>query len=266
METLHLSEGHDREGAFGWTGELETEDLLVSVEIRQDIFSGGNGSRDWDNLGTMVTQHSRYVLGDEQVSDAEEWARGLAEELDPTVADRIDYWENGKGWAYLYDKYGDPQAWSESDKRINDIIQKAFDQHLAAMLPLYLYDHSGITMRVSPFSCPWDSGQVGYIYVSKATVRKEYNVKRISKKLQKRVEKYLVGEVETYDDFLTGNVWGYIVDVDGARIACETCEHESRPETVRDSCWGFYGDPRGEYGVGREVNAILEDFGVKVDF
>jgi len=35
------------------------------------------------------------------------------------------------------------------------------------ILPLYLYDHSGITMSTSVFSCPWDSGQVGWIYASK---------------------------------------------------------------------------------------------------
>ena len=28
------------------------------------------------------------------------------------------------------------------------------------ILPLYLYDHSGITMNTCGFSCPWDSGQV----------------------------------------------------------------------------------------------------------
>ena len=34
------------------------------------------------------------------------------------------------------------------------------------ILPLYLYDHSGITMNTCGFSCPWDSGQVGWIYAS----------------------------------------------------------------------------------------------------
>ena len=35
-------------------------------------------------------------------------------------------------------------------------------------LPLYLYDHGGITMSTNPFSCPWDDGgQVGWIYASK---------------------------------------------------------------------------------------------------
>ena len=40
------------------------------------------------------------------------------------------------------------------------------------MLPLYLYDHSGLAMSTESFSgraphAEWDSGQVGWIYVSK---------------------------------------------------------------------------------------------------
>jgi len=34
-------------------------------------------------------------------------------------------------------------------------------------LPRFLYDHSGITMSTGPFSCPWDSGQVGFIYATR---------------------------------------------------------------------------------------------------
>ena len=100
---------------------------------------------------------------------------------------------------------------------------------MCAILPLYLYDHSGITMSVKPFSCHWDSGQIGYIYATKDQVRKEYSRKRITKKLRDQVEKALRQEVQAYDDFLTGNVWGYVVeDIDGEHI---------------DSCWGFYGNP-----------------------
>ncbi|GAF98690.1 unnamed protein product, partial [marine sediment metagenome] len=50
-----------------------------------------------------------------------------------------------------------------------------------------------------------------------------------SKKLRKRIEGYLKGEVETYDNYLTGYVFGYCIkDADGEDV---------------DSCWGFYGDP-----------------------
>lgn len=47
-----------------------------------------------------------------------------------------------------------------------------------AIMPLFLYDHGGLTMSTSSFvgrahHAEWDSGQVGYIYLDKATAMKE---------------------------------------------------------------------------------------------
>ena len=120
--------------------------------------------------------------------------------------------------------YYEPDQWWEENMPMKDI---------AAILELYLYDHGGITMRTSPFSCPWDSGGVGYIYITKEKVRKEYGKKRISKQLKARVKTYLQGEVETYDNYLTGEVYGYVVEDQGG-------EHV-------DSCWGFYGYKSGSW-------------------
>lgn len=92
-------------------------------------------------------------------------------------------------------------------------------------LPLYLYDHSGLTMNTTGFSCPWDSGQVGIIYVEKKTILDEYGGKKISAKRKEKFKDILRGEVATYDQFLTGSVLGYVTEKEG--------------ETV-DSCWGFY--------------------------
>jgi hypothetical protein len=92
------------------------------------------------------------------------------------------------------------------------------------VLPLYLYDHSGITMSTAPFQCPWDSGQVGWIYVTPEQMKKEFNVKRLTKKHREEARKIMRGEVETYDMYLTGQVYGYVID-DGEG----------------DSLWGMYG-------------------------
>jgi hypothetical protein len=80
------------------------------------------------------------------------------------------------------------------------------EEDVAVILPLYLYDHSGITMSTSPFSCRWDSGQVGWTFVSKKKIREEYGVKRISKELIEKVTEMLEGEVRTYDMYLTGEL------------------------------------------------------------
>ena len=109
-------------------------------------------------------------------------------------------------------------------------------ENACVMLPLYLYDHSGITMKTSPFGCGFDSGQVGWIVVSKEQVRKEYNVKRINKELIEKVTKVLEGEVETYDQYLTGDVYGYRI----SKVTKCNFGHEHKEEV--DSCWGFYGE------------------------
>lgn len=85
-------------------------------------------------------------------------------------------------------------------------------------LPLYLYDHSGITMSYKPFSCQWDSGQVGIIYAKKG----------FEGMSDEKILTGLEAEVENYNDFITGNCFGYILE-------------DSSGEQL-DSCWGFLGD------------------------
>jgi hypothetical protein len=96
----------------------------------------------------------------------------------------------------------------------------------AAILPLYIYDHSGITMNTTGFSCRWDSGQVGFIYATKEKIRAEYGWKRLTKKRLQQIQDILDGEVKTYDQYLTGDVYGYTIEKNGEHI---------------DSCWGYYG-------------------------
>src|SRR3990172_5623508 len=93
-------------------------------------------------------------------------------------------------------------------------------------LPLYLYDHSGISMstgRAYPFNCPWDSGQVGIIYITYEKIRKEYNWKHITKERKQKIISYLQGEVETYDQYLRGDVYGYDVICDKCGENISSC-------------------------------------------
>ena len=96
------------------------------------------------------------------------------------------------------------------------------------ILPLYLYDHSGITISTTPFNCAFDSGQIGFIYATKEQILKEYGVKRITPKVKQKVEKLLITEVDTYDKYLTGEVYGFQI---------------LKGEDIEDSCYGFYDTP-----------------------
>ena len=136
-------------------------------------------------------------------------------------------------------KSGDYNGWDEMEK---NIIK---NENVGVILPLYLYDHSGITISTSPFSCNWDSGQIGFIFISKEKMLKEYGGKIVTQTLKDKVTGYLKGEVETYDQYLTGEVYGYRVS------EVTTCSEGHEHETEIDSCWGYYGQEGCmEEGVG----------------
>ena len=65
-------------------------------------------------------------------------------------------------WHRRY-RLGDPHDFAEPAD-----FQRAMHGKRHLELPLYLYDHSGLTIATTPFSCPWDSGQVGWIAVERA--------------------------------------------------------------------------------------------------
>jgi len=122
----------------------------------------------------------------------------------------------------------DYNNWQEVEKAIMK------EYNVKAILPLYLYDHSGITISTEPFGCRWDSGQVGFIIATKENIEKLTSIKRVTKQYKEKLEGYLKEEVNTYDKELTGDVWGFTtIDKEG--------------ET--DSCSGFYGDNWEENGI-----------------
>ena len=93
---------------------------------------------------------------------------------------------------------------------------------MAIIEPLSLHDHSGISISIGVKS-GWDCGQVGFVFVTKEQVRKEYGVKRITKATLAKAQALLRSEVKEYDNYLTGEV--YIV----------SCQ--DREEFEIDSCY-----------------------------
>ena len=149
------------------------------------------------------------------------------------------YHDEDPGSPREWDNLGKMVCWHRrvnlGDETIKTSNYRNMDELVASFnarvcIPLYLYEHGGMTMRTHPFGDPWDSGQVGFIYVTDETLRKEYSVppgQDIPPETLDLAKQVLVGEVETYDQYLTGDVYGYMVKD-------EAGEHV-------DSCWGFFG-------------------------
>lgn len=110
-----------------------------------------------------------------------------------------------------------------------------------AMLPLYLYDHGGITMSTGSFSCPWDSGQVGWIYCTAESLAITGTTGT-----KEELCEYMADYVKrTYDQYLRGNCWHYqVFDENG---------------DVVDSCSGFIGDELEDCGILDNIDSELHD-------
>ena len=141
-----------------------------------------------DNLATMACFHRRYDLGD-------------------------------KGHGYDSKDY---PGWDAMEKAI---VKR---EKPADILPIYMYDHSGLAISVERTGCfadRWDSGQIGFIFISKAKARKEFG--ELTQKVLEQIRKNLLAEVETYNQYLQGDVWAYTI-------------RNNKGEWL-DSRGGFYG-------------------------
>lgn len=106
-------------------------------------------------------------------------------------------------------------------------------------VPLYMFDHSGIALSVDPFYCPWDSGQVGWVFVAKERVRKEFGWEVLTAKRIQEVKGFLRAAVEELNTYINGEVFGFVVE---KAVTCPTCGHaEDEAWELTESCSGFYG-------------------------
>lgn len=122
-------------------------------------------------------------------------------------------------------------------------------------LPVYAYVHSGSTIATKPFSCAWDSGRSGWVYCTREKAIAEFGKKLLTKKVREAALKCLQGEVETFAQYLEGDVYGYIVE----RVIRDEDGEEIDTEEL-DSCWGMYGlDYAKEQGKAQAEWQVAQD-------
>jgi hypothetical protein len=182
----------------------------------------------------MACSHRHYILGSPKY--ANKWTV-LSEFMYDMLYDLL--WDNNMKpeWIKISNRYAEfdeiddwlceryeypdyQQIAARFEERKGAYLYEQFIKYFKCIRNVYLYDHSGLTINLGGFDCPWDSGQVGWITMNPAAYDewKDADVEQI--------RRWIEGNAEIYDDYLTGNVYGY--DIEG-----DLCE---------DSCWGFYGD------------------------
>jgi hypothetical protein len=122
------------------------------------------------------------------------------------------------------------------------------------VVPVYMYEHSGITISTTPFSCRWDSGQLGFAVISYKKIVWEYGTNLPeNREIARRV---LEGEVETLDQYLRGEV--YTFDL----VQTSECDLGHEHEEIIESCCGFYGSDLEKNGLYETAGITKEDIAV----
>ena len=215
---------------------VDHDGVKYTLTVEQDRCP--ESPREWDNLCTMVCWHRHCSLGDKH---------GFHSRLEFM----LDLYREvvGESW---FEKH-DSDDW-------NDVYHALYESDFVLIKAINAYEHGGITISTSnayPYNDRWDAGCVGFVYVTKKTIFNECGA-ITEENWKERADKYLEGEVETYDQYLRGDVYGFTLTK--TVIEQELCPHcgevisEYEEEVEEESCWGFYGDCL-------EDNGILDNLG-----
>ncbi len=170
---------------------LEINDNIAHIDPRETE----------SHIGTMVCFHKRYDLGDKH----------SFENKDEFLTERLAWHFKSRDKAELcMEKLDDSisqllPGFAADKMRDYALLELLKEDHV--FLPLYLLDHSGLSMSTGSYNDKWDSGQVGWIYADKDTVVREYG--EWSKESREKVAAKMKNEVRAYDAYLRGEVYLY---------------------------------------------------------
>lgn len=128
-------------------------------------------------------------------------------------------WDNDTIMICFHRRYnlGDEHSYSESDfdswSELYQQLEKDYPDK--TIKPLYLYEHSGLSISTGSFTCKWDSGQTGFIVGENDDI--------------------IESEINEYDMYLRGEIYYYtlyndngdIIDSCGGLLGYDTAENEA---------------------------------------
>lgn len=171
------------------------------MTIRICYDENAESPREWDNVGTIYSNHMDYNPDGHKIDEIEN-------EDGELVSGELD-------WRFIW-------------------------------LPVYYYEHSGLsvsTKRDYPYNDSWDSGLFGIIAVEKGRLIKEHGWRVITKERREEILRVLEGEIETFDSYCRGEVYGFVVE-------------DESGEAI-DACGGYYGDDGMGYAI-LEAKGIVD--------
>ena len=121
---------------------------------------------------------------------------------------------------------------------------------------VYAYIHSGVSLSLSPQGNRFDVSSTGFILVEKETGVLSIGTKPVMV-TKDEATKYAEGLIETWNTYLSGDVWGFQVVED---VSCSHCGHVDKEHHYSYS--GFYGEHNDEL-IADMLNHIEYDLAEK---
>jgi len=163
--------------------EVETIEYKGHKIVIENDEDPQNPRTEWDNFTEIHCCSSNHYLGEHNHSDWDEYRAAVAEA-----------------------------------KKRGDMV---YD--------VYAYIHSGVCLSLADFygrvpqgHARFDSGKSGCIIVRKKDIMENWGKKNWTQKMREKAYDVAKQDIKTFNAYLNGEVYGYIVDDHG------------------DSCWGYY--------------------------
>ena len=121
----------------------------------------------------------------------------------------------------------------DKHKMSKDDLSNICNREDVISLPVYCYDHSGIAINTTGFHCPWDSGQVGRIYMTYQDIKEQFDCKSVTETVLKKAYNSMKDSVKLQNDYVSGDVFEYNI----------------LGSFSQSSCCGFYGVEDKEYMI-----------------
>ena len=174
----------------------------AKAELVYDPDPDAINPRECDNLGTILIAPSKA-----------HWVGGRDSAVDTSIPfgnNPYEHWENLRR------------------EQLN--LKKS---EIAIAYPITKYEHGEIFLQLGHKS-GWDYVALGFVYVTKETLRKEYDVNRITKSIIARAESCLQSELDMLTSWLNGECYGWQINEYTAGDMKDMLNHltKNQPEEV----------------------------------
>ena len=173
--------------------------------------------REWDNLGTILIASSKS-----------HWVASTDDTVDTSIhqgRNPYEHWDN-----------------------IRREQLKLKKSEIAIAYPITKYEHGSISLSLG-YKQGWDYGVVGFVYVTKETLRAEYGVKRITKSIIESAVDRLQDELDTLTRWLNGECYGWQIK----EYALDDEGLDWEEVDTLDNCWGYFDQ---DYAFGSMQDAL----------